>query len=187
MAFESWQLATLDEVLRNSPETVVEPLRTQEDRCSIRPGELLKVAFRIEEASGVIYKRVWYTATERIDGDPPRYKAKCGHQYREEDVPKTIDFGPEHVYRMEGRHFSLWGAEGIPALLHNGDEPPRNDDGEVISECSERIMDFRANGNRHAHAIYAQLAYEKWQWPPLESLLYSGADLLRSDAPDISQ
>lgn len=171
-----WFLENVDELAVTNPEFFRHPVRAIQDRMAIRLGEMVKLAIHIVDEDGSRLYARWVIVTEVSQTVPVRYVGKLG-PFAEDDGRRPRDgrdaltFGPEHVYRLEPREFTLWGNEGVPVTITGGNQLPVLEDQTPFPGCNEIIEQFRAeSGWAEAMAFYAKLAETKPHWPAADDL-----------------
>ena len=142
-----------------------------DDRRTIQIGERVKVLLGVREAEQrlrgrwlIVESQLQSSAAQRFLGVDP------------EDPKSSCEFGPEHVYRIEPRLFTVWGCGGQPIAVRGqaSSDPalhaPLDHDDQPLPRCGEVILRYRANGYEHARAVYQELARHHPAWPQWHDL-----------------
>jgi hypothetical protein len=150
-------------------------LPSHAERLTVEVGELIKVAIGIREDEHLLRGR-WIIVESRTESDQgPRFE---GRNYYSEEEGIPVDIRIENMYRIEPRHYYLWGRDGIPSVLLGDDrctshrplDPPCDRDGMMFDGCSELMLTFQANGHRSARRTYEQLRASRTDWPDVDEL-----------------
>ncbi|MCU0865873.1 MAG: hypothetical protein MUC36_18980 [Planctomycetes bacterium] len=158
-----------DPLFADRPGLFPAPLPPIADRRTMQIGERIKVLVGIREAEQRLRGR-WYVVAAQLQTEPqPRFLGADPEQ-----PDSTCEFGPEHVYRIEPRLFTIWGDGGRPravrgqASADGAFHAPIDHDERPLAACDEVILRYRANGYRHARRRYEELRQATWpEWDEL--------------------
>ena len=164
-----WIPQEVEAVMKSHPEQIVHPIPGYGDRCSLLVGELVKIIVRVDDAddSSSLYRR-WVVIHSIGPGEPPQYIGDLQSGPGGRMPPNgstTIEFGPNHVYRMPPRTFTLWGNTDTPVRIAGNRSRPCDPDGNELHDCGNVILEFNALGWDAALAHYSKLAKSRPHWP----------------------
>lgn len=168
-----WKLLSVEELEKTEPDFFVYPRPTLEHRRTAQLGETLKVAASIERNGKWKTKGIWLQV-EDVSGSPNSFRGRPMPSYHLKFGPDsdcTIEFGPEHIYRMEPREYTVWGRDDRPVIVWgNGQHGsvPMTPEEEPIDNI-EPLCTFACNGWNAMKVKYAELADEK-NWPAFDEL-----------------
>ncbi len=175
MEFEmnaEWKLLNVDTHRLDNPDFFAYPAISLDQRESIQLGEQAKILLSLKRVDDWKTKGVW-VVVERVVG-ANRFVGRPFSGYSLHFPPnqdRLIEFGPDHVYRMPPREFTIWGRDGKPQIVwgnSQSDSQPQTPDGEAIPDL-EPILTVEANGWTKMKSKYASMAPEQG-WPSYDEL-----------------
>jgi hypothetical protein len=165
----------VDELVLERPNLFANAIPPIEDRRNIKLGERVKVLVGIREDEKLAKGR--WVIVEACQNEQARScfvgRSDSSVGYND-DV--CIEFQPEHVYRIEPRIFTLWGEKGVPRARRSqasndaGFHAPIDREENLLSDCSEPILRFKANGYSDAMSHFEVLAIQNPTWPSWDDL-----------------
>jgi hypothetical protein len=165
----------VDELFKSRPELFPHPLRSLAMRRTIFVGEKVKIVTGIRERERLVAGR--WLVVESITHTHSGMQVFGRSSWHHDPGDLCFTFGPEHIYRMEPRHFFIWGSRGIPVALRGGDgpdgrnpAPPLDAQENFVGECDSVILAFTALGSSGAEKHYRNLATENADWPSYDDL-----------------
>lgn len=165
----------VDQLFKARSELFPHSLPSIEKRRSVFVGEMVKIVVGVREAEQLVDGRWLIVESISVTEAGLRATGRGGSPFS--DDGRCFTFGPEHIYRMEPRHFYVWGSGGLPVALRAGDgpdnrtpAPPWDAHERPVSHGSEIIVEFAAAGRRGAEAHYRLLAAKNVNWPAYDEL-----------------
>ena len=167
MNSNAFELVDVDQYFQQNPDFFHYPLLPIEQRKTVQIHESVKIVLGIVQENECRTVGRWVTVTQCLSS-PLRFVGNLGH------VPGTnscheICFGPENIYRMEPREFTVWGRDGVPVTYWGTKGGhPEDSHGNPIHDL-QPLCQVSANGHREFRSIYSEMAVSN-QWPTLSDL-----------------
>ena len=163
-----WRLLNVDQHRLDNPDFFAYPTIILAQRETVQVDEQVKILASLGWNDGWKTTAVWVVVESVLNsvcfvGRPfAGYKLEfpSGHD-------RLIEFGPEHIYRMPPREFTIWGRNGQPVGVW-GNGRPHGSDGDPILNL-EPISTVAAMGWVAMQSKYAKMSLEN-DWPPYEDL-----------------
>lgn len=169
-----WKLLEADELFKTEPEFFVYteyPKLDYQTRCSAQIGETVKVTAKIEKADGQWKTIGIWLQVEDNSNAPGSFVGRPRPDYRLRTEPKSdgaIVFGPENIYRMEPREFTVWGQDNQPVIVWGRKQTPQLD-GISSKDLTPLKTVSGVNGWLAFKFKYAELALENG-WDEMDKL-----------------